>query len=127
MLYQYIIDKGYKTYVVGSPQYFDINRTALNLGFTIEGNPLLRKEADKATINMQLSKGLLKHLSLSYYANQISVYFKEETILHHSIGILTEKRKMKNVTRDQIFELSQTIRCILENEFLNKDEDLSDR
>jgi len=32
-LFQQIVDKGYKTYISGCPQNFDINKAALGLGF----------------------------------------------------------------------------------------------
>ena len=42
---------------------------------------------------MELSNTLLKHLSLSYYANSLSVYFKDESIICHSMSIFNDKRK----------------------------------
>jgi hypothetical protein len=45
-IYDYIIERGYKSYVSTQPQNFDINIAALNLGFKVIGNPADRKKGD---------------------------------------------------------------------------------
>jgi hypothetical protein len=69
---------------------------------------------------MQGKEGLQKHLSLAYYANQMSVYFKTESIIAHAISFFTEKQGQESVTLDQIYQRSTIISEILQNEFLNK-------
>lgn len=81
MLYQYIQDKQFKNYISAEPQNWDINNASLNLGFTIRGEPSHKKKGNDALIVMQEKEEVLKHLSLAYYANQMSVYFKLESII----------------------------------------------
>ena len=45
-IYDYIIERGYKSYVSTQPQNFDINIAALNLGFKVIGDPADRKKGD---------------------------------------------------------------------------------
>lgn len=42
----------------------------------------------------------MKHLSLGYYANQMSVYFKTESIIAHSINYHLETSGLNEVTID---------------------------
>ena len=92
MLYQYIQDKQFKNYISAEPLNWDINVASLNLGFKVKGQPMNKKDGDKAQIIMQEKNELQKHLSLAYYANQMSVYFKLESIIAHSINYFIEKR-----------------------------------
>lgn len=71
-------------------------------------------------IVMQEKNEVLKHLSLAYYANQMSVYFKLESIIAQSIHYFITRNNLKSVTLLQIFERSTVISEILQNEFLNK-------
>ena len=96
-VYTYIQDKRYKNYISTEPQNFDINQAALNLGFQVSGNPEHRKEGSKAIVNMSENQDLLKHLSLAYYANQMSVYFKYESMIAHSITYTLKKNNTKSV------------------------------
>lgn len=50
----------------------------------------------------------------------MSVYFKLESIISHSISYFIEKKKQQSVTLEQIYEHSNVISEILQNEFLNK-------
>lgn len=69
-LYQYINEKGCKTYISVTPQNYDINQAVLNLGFKVRGNPLDKKTGGAAIINMKMKDDSeLKTLALSYYGN----------------------------------------------------------
>jgi glycerol-3-phosphate O-acyltransferase len=45
-LFTHIQRKGYKTYISGFPQNFDINKAAISLGFKIVGNPLDKRKGN---------------------------------------------------------------------------------
>lgn len=67
--YQYIQEKRLLNYISSPPQNFEINQHAINLGFTVKGDPLKRKTGDEAVINLELKEQQQKMLSLSYYGN----------------------------------------------------------
>jgi hypothetical protein len=52
-----------------SPSNYDIQETVLNLGFTIRGKPMDKKQGDKAIVNIEEKDSLLQSLAMSYYAN----------------------------------------------------------
>lgn len=112
-------EKWLKNYISAEPSNWDINAAALNLGFEVAGDPSSKKTGDDAIVVMQEKTGLQKHLSLAYYANQMSVYFKMESIISHSMSYFIQKQKQPSATADQIFEHSRVISEILQNEYLH--------
>lgn len=60
----------------------------INLGFKVKGNPADKKNGDEAIVYFAERDQLLKTLSMSYYANQIGVYFSVECILALSFDYL---------------------------------------
>jgi hypothetical protein len=90
-LYEYIKEKGCKTYLSTAPSNYDINQGVLNLDFIVKGKPLDKKLGDKAIVQFQEKDSLLNSLSMSYYANQMAVHFADESIICHSIQYLTKK------------------------------------
>lgn len=90
LIYDYIMERGYKTYISTQPQNYDINQAALNLGFTVKGNPTDRKKGDEAVVNIKEKGALLKQMTLVYYGNQLGVYFSMESIICHAYSYLTQ-------------------------------------
>ena len=72
----------------------------------MSGDPANKKTGDRAIVHMEENVGLLKHLSLAYYANQMSVYFKMESMIAHSIGFYIERQGSPAATYAEIFEHS---------------------
>ena len=121
-LYDYIHHKQFKTYVSATPRHYDFQQAALNLGFIVKGKPLDRKLGDEAIINMAERNQLLKMLSLSYYGNQLGVYFAAESMVFHSISLINKKSKSDEIDIPKVAELCATISDIFQNEFLPQDE-----
>ena len=96
---------------------YDIKEAALNLGFKVIGNPDDRKKGGDALVNMKEQNNLIKHLSLAYYGNQLSVYFKAESIIAHSISYQLKINK-KPVSLEQIANTASVISDIFKNEFM---------
>ena len=70
-IFIHIKNKKYKTYLNGPPQNFDIEQAALNLGFTINGQPNDKTKGDQALVNLDEKKNKLVMVSLEYYGNQL--------------------------------------------------------
>jgi len=58
---------------------------------------------------MKENNSLLKNLTLAYYANQLSVYFKAESIIAHSVGYVMLKTKEDRVYSQQISDTAVLI------------------
>ena len=89
-LYKYIQDRGYKSYISQTPQNYDINQAALNLGFQVIGDPNAKKTGDLAIIDTKEKDSLLKQMSLVYYGNQLGVYLSTESILCHAYILISK-------------------------------------
>ena len=79
----------------------------LNLGFEIEGKPMDKRQGNKATVDLNFSGDqMLKTLSMSYYGNQLGVYFSAEAIVIYAIDILFKEKKTSTLKLNEIVELS---------------------
>ena len=56
-----------------------------NLGFKVEGDALDKKKGNKALVVNSDSESINSKLALSYYANQLSVFFSLESIITHVV------------------------------------------
>jgi hypothetical protein len=84
-IYQYIGAKKCKTYISAAPENFAIKEGALNLGLSVKGNPLDRRQGAKATINLRDNVDELERLSLSYYCTPIAVALCSESIAAYAV------------------------------------------
>ena len=95
-------DKGNKSYISTLPKNYDINLTALNLGFKVNGDPSDRKKGDAAIIDLKEKDSILKQLSLVYYGNQLVVYFSIESMLGHAYTLISKKTNNPIVAIDDL-------------------------
>lgn len=51
-----------------------------------------KKNGDDAIVDMAERHQLLKMLSLTYYGNQLGVYFSAESMVCHSMSMLDKKK-----------------------------------
>ena len=118
-IYKYITNRYLKTYMGAPPSNHDINEAALSLGFSVSGKPNDRKEGKNAMVSMVDQTGLVKRLSLSYYGNEIGVWFKAEAIIAHSIslGLLRSSK----LTAEHICETATMILSVLKNEYVDQE------
>ena len=105
-LYKYIQDRGYKSYISQTPQNYDINQAALNLGFQVIGDPNAKKTGDLAIIDTKEKDSLLKQMSLVYYGNQLGVYLSTESILCHAYSLISKQTKQSVISIEKISKLS---------------------
>ena len=80
------------------------------MGFTVKGNPMDRKKGDEAIVFFKERDQLLKTLSMSYYANQLGVYFNTECILAHSINYVRKtSAQNKKLSIAKVIEMAKFI------------------
>lgn len=92
----------------------------INLGFTVKGDPMNKKKGDEAIVFFKERDQLLKTLSMSYYANQLGVYFNAECILAHSVNYLRKTSAPdKRLSITKVIEMAKFIEQIFRNEFLS--------
>ena len=95
-IYKYIKAKKIKTHVSGPPQNMAIQDGAINLGLTIQGKPLDKRQGDKAVVNVPQVINKIDRLSLSYYAMPISDALCQEAIVACALFYLT-----RGITKDE--------------------------
>jgi hypothetical protein len=115
-LYDYIKEKGCKTYISTTPSNYDINQGALNLEFQVKGKPMDKKLGDKAIVQYQEMKSIVRGLQMGYYANQIAYSFADESILCHSM--LFVSKNGGELTLRAVLDAAKSISEIFRDEFL---------
>mmetsp|Transcript_10027 Transcript_10027/g.16865 ORF Transcript_10027/g.16865 Transcript_10027/m.16865 type:complete len:292 (-) Transcript_10027:477-1352(-) len=124
VVYKSLLDKDCRNYISILPQNFDIESVASKLGYEIQGNPLDRAKGDQALIVLKEKDNWNKMLGMSYYSNQLSVFFSLESIFVHSLSFVLDssKAEVKGGMRSaRITEVEQTASFMIElfrNEFL---------
>ena len=68
-------------------------------------------------VSMKTDNAELKHLNLAYYANQLSVPFKNESILAHALDCATKRSSSKRASLLEIAGIARLILKILKNEY----------
>lgn len=108
------------TYIPGPIQNYDIEQVALNLGFSVKGKPSDRKKGGLATVNLSKKEDNLLMLSMSYYKNQLSNFYVEETIVTHAISYLIVKNQDEKpvVPLADVVRVSQQLMEIFRSEFI---------
>lgn len=125
-IHQYIKAKRCKTYLSGEAQNFTIKEGALNLGFSISGNPLDRRNGDKAIVKINENIGSLERLSLSYYSMPMGVALCYESIVAYAMYYHCNYQRngattLPSAQISEVVKTAQLIQDVFKNEFLTID------
>ena len=79
---------------------------------------MYKKEGDNAIVNLKNKNNLTKKLTLSYYGNQLGVYFSIESILAHAISLEQKVDQSEFISLERITSRAEHIHSIFKNEFM---------
>lgn len=86
----------------------------------MKGKPADRAKGGQAIVNLSAKEDDLLMLSMSYYKNQLSNFFVEETIVTHAVSYLMDKMQDEKpvVPLADVVRVSQQLMEIFRSEFI---------